>query len=164
MSASYAARVDELVDKETASAKESNPYRKTLQAIEDEAKQSLKSGSSDSPSRLLPSPTNLGSQNRSFQEALFVIREWKDSTSRSQNSAEEKITGLGVVYWDLFRKRWGSLGLNAEQVAIMYLRYHTATIDGMAPKKKHLCMFQGLGVPHDIVEASFSYQNDSDIQ
>jgi hypothetical protein len=162
----HAERVGDLVDEETSQAKSTNPYQKTLEDLERERELCLTSGSTNSPSRLGPSPTNVHVHNRSFSEMLLFVSEWKenssvdggDSTSNRQ-AVEDVIRQKGIKFWDEFRERWVKLpGVgDSEKLAIAYLRYHIATAQGMAPRKKHFYMFSGMGISPEVLETSFTY-------
>lgn len=160
----HAERVDKLVDAEMQDAKATNPHQRTLDDLEREAQLRLTSGSSTSPSRLQPSPT-VAQNDRSFAEALRVVREWtaaatengRTAASESGPAALRKIETLGIQFWDSWRARWAGLALSNEQLAIAYHRYHAFTIDGIAPRIKHRRTFAGFGLSEETLEDCFSY-------
>jgi hypothetical protein len=176
MSEQRARQIEELVEAEIQDAKTSNPF---LTAREED--QLIRQKKQEEEMKHLThtlmqvSPTNSGDNDRSFEEAICFMHDWKnefypaDTEEEIQQNFEmrnladqaiEKIQMLGLKFFRDFRSNYGgNLGLSPLQTAVAFCKYHIATFQGKSPYKKHCYVLSGFGLSQEIIQASYAPTN-----
>lgn len=173
MSAARARQIEELVEETINEARTDNPF---LTAREEEQLMRKKRQQEEmqhlTHDLMHLSPTNCGENDRSLEEALDFMNDWKNEfypveteEEKKENGemnelaekAAEKIRKLGLKFWREFRNRYGgNLGLTPPQTAVAYCKYHIATFQGKAPYKKHCYVLSGCGLSSELIQTSYA--------